>query len=219
MMKRNIAIIDDHRLVVSSLKHYLGDFDMFDKIEGFSSAEEFIDTYMLNAVDLPDVVLLDINMPDMDGCEALEKLNQLWGDLKVIVLSMYDNEGIILRMLKLGARAYLLKGTDVKELVEAISTVIQKGYYYNDRISSCLMGSIKHLKGKFPEKVDLRDREIEFLKMLCTEMTYKEIAEVMCLSPKTIDGYREGLFEKLKVRSRTGLVVYAIKNGYFILNS
>ena len=131
---------------------------------------------------------------------------------------MYDNENSIIRMLKCGAKGYILKDSEPAELKAAIDAVLTKGYYYSDLVSGKLIHAINKIddEGSDINTVsNLSERETDFLKYACTEMTYKEIADKMFVSPRTIDGYRDTLFEKLNVKTRVGLVIYTIKNGIF----
>ena len=125
---------------------------------------------------------------------------------------MYDDEKSIIRMIKAGARGYVLKDADPTELRKAFDDVVSKGYYYSDLVSGVLVQSLHYDDAGNQKKININDREAEFLKFACTELTYKEIADKMNLAPRTIDGYREALFEKLNVKSRVGLVMYAIRN-------
>lgn len=166
---------------------------------------------------LPDVALLDINMPKMDGYETALWLKDNFPEVKVLALSMYDDDGAIIRMLKNGAKGYVLKDSNIADVKTAIESVLSKGYYYSELVTGKLIYSINHLDepdhSSIKEILKLNSREIEFLKLACTEMSYKEIAEKMFLSPRTIEGYRDSLFEKLNLKSRVGLVLFAIKNG------
>ena len=129
---------------------------------------------------------------------------------------MYDNETSIIRMLKCGAKGYILKDSEPAELKAAIHALMDKGFYYSDLVSGKLMHAINNLDDDsdgLKSLVPLNDRETEFLKLACSELTYKEIADKMFVSPRTIDGYRDALFEKLNIKTRVGLVMYAIKNG------
>jgi DNA-binding NarL/FixJ family response regulator len=129
---------------------------------------------------------------------------------------MYDNENAIIRMFKAGAKGYILKDCDPAELRTALDSIVRKGYYYSEMVTGRLIHTINQLdeeESNIKQLVQLNEREIEFLKLACTEMTYKEIADRMFLSPRTIDGYRDALFEKLSAKTRVGLVMYAIKNG------
>lgn len=160
----------------------------------------------------PDIVLLDINMPVMDGYATASWIRINHPEIKVLALSMYDDEDAIIKMLKNGARGYILKDSHPSELKAAIDSVATKGFYYSEMVTGRLMRTIMDVDGKAVDE-NLTEREIEFLKLAASEMTYKEIAEQMHLSPRTIDGYRDAIFEKLNIKSRVGLVLYAIKNG------
>jgi two-component system, NarL family, invasion response regulator UvrY len=208
-----IVLTDDHSLLrsgLASLVQSLGHTVLFEADNG----KDFI--AKLNAKQLPDIVLLDINMPEMDGYETAQWIKQNHPDIKVLALSMYDNETSIIRMLKSGARGYILKDSEPAELKAAIHALMEKGFYYSDLVSGKLMYAINKMEdesGDLKNLVPLNDRETDFLKYACTELTYKEIADKMFVSPRTIDGYRDALFEKLHVKTRVGLVMYAIKNG------
>lgn len=169
----------------------------------------------------PSIVLLDINMPEMDGYATAQWLREQHPLVNVIALSMYDNENAIIRMFKAGAKGYILKDSEPPELKKALDSVQQKGYYYSELVTGRLIHSINKMdaeNGEAKNQAELSEREKEFLKLACTEMTYKEIADKMFLSPRTIDGYRDALFEKLRLKTRVGLVMYAIKNGIVTIN-
>ncbi|MGG9962066.1 response regulator [Ferruginibacter sp. SUN106] len=209
----SIVLVDDHSLLrmgLASLVQSLGYAVNFEADDG----KEFIEK--LAKSNLPDVVLMDINMPVMDGFEATLWLKQNHPDIKVLALSMYDNENSIIRMLKAGAKGYILKDSEPAELKAAIDALVNKGYYYSDLVSGKLIHAINKIEDEgstVNTLANLNERETDFLKYACTEMTYKEIADKMFVSPRTIDGYRDGLFDKLHVKTRVGLVIYAIKNG------
>ena len=208
-----IVLTDDHSLLrngLAELVKSLGHTVLFEADNG----KDFI--AKLNANDLPEVVLMDINMPEMDGFETTQWLKQNHPEVKVLALSMYDNETSIIRMLKCGAKGYILKDSEPAELKAAIAAIMDKGFYYSDLVSGKLMHAINKMDDNgdgLKSLVSLNDRETDFLKYTCTEMTYKEIADKMFVSPRTIDGYRDALFDKLQVKTRVGLVMYAIKNG------
>ncbi|UNY98261.1 response regulator transcription factor [Zhouia spongiae] len=210
MKKYSIAIVDDHLLFAQSLQTLVSSFDDYNVVFHAANGKEFIE--MLNGNNsIPDIVLLDINMPIMDGIETMGWLKENKPDLKVIALSMDDTEDTIIKMLRFGAKGYLLKDIHPNIFKQALSDVIEKGFYFSERITNTLLDTLDKKESE-KDQLHLKDREIEFLKLACSEMTYKEIANEMCLSPKTIDGYRESLFEKLQVKSRIGLVLYAIKH-------
>jgi two-component system, NarL family, invasion response regulator UvrY len=209
----NIVLTDDHGLLrngLAQLVQSLGHTVLFEADNGIDLQQK------LKKENLPNLVLMDINMPEMDGYETTKWLKQQHPDVHVLALSMYDNEASIIKMLKCGAKGYILKDSDPTELKAAIDAVINKGYYYSDLVSGKLIHAINKIEDEGSDintLAHLSDRETDFLKYSCTELTYKEIAEKMFVSPRTIDGYRDALFEKLTIKTRVGLAMYAIKNG------
>lgn len=200
------AIVDDHTLFRNGLAALLGEFPtlqfVFQANNGLQM-QEFIGNNLI-----PDVILMDINMPGMDGHQSTSWLKQHHPAIKVLALSMFNDEKEVITMLKNGACGYMVKESDPKELLEAIKAVHQNGIYLNELISGKLLHAVIH-----QQQADVFSlRELEFLRLCCTELTYKEMASEMCVSVRTIDNYRDALFSKLNLRSRTGLVLYAIKN-------
>jgi DNA-binding NarL/FixJ family response regulator len=158
---------------------------------------------------------MDINMPEMDGYATTVWLKQHYPQVKVLALSMYDNEATVIRMLQSGAKGYILKDCDPSELQMAITSLLNKGFYYSELVSGKLVNAINKMETNAKEINNVHnftDKETEFLQFICTDLSYKEIADKMSLSPRTIDGYRDNLFFKLKIKTRVGLVIYAIKN-------
>lgn len=213
-----VVLVDDHALLRNGLAVLVKSIG-YTVLYECSNGKDFVQKIQQHEV--PDLVLLDLSMPEMDGFETSLWIKKHYPWVNVIALSMYDDETSIIRMLKNGAKGYILKDTTPNELETAIESVTLKGYYYSDLVSGRLIRSIQDESDADNTKkaaVQLNAKEIDFLKLCATEMTYKEIAQQMHLSPRTIDGYREALFEKLKVKSRVGLVLYAIKQGYIHLN-
>jgi len=214
LTKTKVAVVDDHVLLRTGLANFIRGFDQYDIIFEADNGKDFINR--LAGHDMPDVVLLDINMPEMDGFETSLWLKRNHPAVKVLALSMYDNENAIIRMLKNGAKGYVLKDIDPAEFKAALDALVRKGFYYSDLVTGKLVHAVNsNEESDQPVRklINLSDREIDFLKFACSEMTYKEIADKMYLSPRTIDGYRDALFEKLNCKTRVGLVMYAIKNG------
>jgi DNA-binding NarL/FixJ family response regulator len=210
----SIVLVDDHTLLrngLAQLVQSLGHTVLYEANNG----KELIS--QLSSSSLPNLVLMDINMPQMDGYATTQWLKENHPDVKVLALSMYDNETAIIKMLKCGARGYILKDSEPAELKAAIDAVLDKGYYYSDLVSGKLLHAINNDTASDAAAYQLNEREISFLKYACTEMTYKEIADKMFLSPRTIDGYRDALFEKLNIKTRVGLVMYAIKNSIVVV--
>lgn len=206
--KNRILIVDDHLLFSQSLELLIKSFGNYEVIERFENGKVFIDYIEENASTEIDLILLDVNMPVLDGLSTMKWLKDFRPDLKVIALSVNDDEEIIIKMITNGAKGYLLKDTSPEIFKEAIECVIEKGFYFTELVSGMLINKVN----SSDKKINLKEKEIVFIKHACTEMTYKEIASEMCLSPKTIDGYRESLFDKLEIKTRIGLVLYAIKH-------
>jgi two-component system invasion response regulator UvrY len=206
-----IALIDDHVVLRKSLAVLIEMLGHFRVVLEASNGEEF--TIQMNSASpdvLPDIALMDITMPVMDGMETTKWLKQHYPKVKVIAFSMMNNDLIIIRMLKNGARGYILKDCEPAELKIALMEVYNNGYYYNEIITSKMQSQINRHND---QKIMINEKELTFLRLACTEKSYKEIADEMSQSPRTIDGYRDALFTKLKVNTRVGLVVYAFKNN------
>ncbi|MFC0777192.1 response regulator [Flavobacterium sp. HJSW_4] len=207
-LKRKLIIVDDHLLFSQSLELLIKSFGDYEVIERFENGKVFIDYLEENNATEIDLILLDVNMPVLDGLSSMKWLKDNRPDLKVIALSVNDDEEIIIKMITNGAKGYLLKDTSPEIFKEAIECVVEKGFYFTELVSGMLINKVNSDN----KKICLKEKEIVFIKHACTEMTYKEIASEMCLSPKTIDGYRESLFDKLEIKTRIGLVLYAIKH-------
>jgi DNA-binding NarL/FixJ family response regulator len=214
-VKNKIIIVDDHLLFSQSLKFLINSFDDFEVVNNFENGQDFINFIQQNPDFKVDLVLLDVNMPILNGIETMKWVKENKPNLNVIALSINNDEEIIIKMITNGAKGYLLKDTTPKIFHEAIKTVIKKGYFFTELVSGILINRVNNDH----KKNILKEKEIEFLKHTCSEKTYKEIASEMCLSPRTIDGYRECLFEKLEIKTRIGLVLYAIKNNIFSINN
>jgi len=204
-----IVIVDDHTLLSQAISSLVNSFQNFKVLYTCKNGQELLDNLRFENK-RPDIILMDVNMPIMDGIEATSQLKELYPDILVLALSVEEDDHTILKMIRAGAKGYLLKDTEKKTLENALNELALNGYYHTNTVSQLL---VKNLNGN--NKDELRDREIEFIKHACSEMTYNEIADVMFLSPKTVQGYRDSVFSKLNLKNRTGLVIYALKNGLF----
>lgn len=204
--KINIAIVDDHTLFRNGVIALMNEFDELNVIFGADNGEHM--QQMLKKHPLPDVILMDINMPVLDGYKTTAWLKKQYPQIKVLALSMFEDDTAVIGMIKSGASGYVLKESKPREVLEAIKTIFEKGIFINELVSGKLLYSIANQENG----PNISAKEIEFLKLCCTELTYKEIADKMYVSPRTVDNYRESLFQKLSLKSRTGLVLYAIKN-------
>jgi len=210
----NIAVVDDHHLFRSGLINLVHSFgENYKVVLQASNGQDFITA--LEGTPHPDIVLMDLNMPVMDGFETASVLQKKFPEIKILVITMVEDEKTLIRMLKLGIRGYLSKDVEPEELKRALDTTYAKGFYYTDQVTGHLISEA--LTTEDPAKINITEKEMRFLELACSELTYKEIADVVNLSVKTIDGYRDNLFTKLHVKSRVGLVLYALKNNLVVL--
>ncbi len=213
MGKIKLAIADDHKIFRNGLKATLEDCADVDSVIEASNGKQLLG--MLTDVK-PDVILMDIKMPEMDGIQTTTAIKQKYKDVKVLALSMFNEDKYIVDMMKAGASGYLLKNAEPEEIIEAISTVFYKDYYFNEHLSITL---IKQLAGNNNSNnpsqslADFNEREIEVLRLVCQECSNQEIADKICLSVRTVEGYRARLFEKTRSKNLVGLVIFAIKTG------
>ena len=210
-MKYSVVVVDDHNLLSQAIGGLVEGFEQFSVLYTCKNGQELLDKFK-DPSNIPNIVLMDVNMPILNGIETAQHLYNEFPDVKVLALSIEEDEKTILKMLRAGAKGYLMKDVKKAELEKALMEVMEKGFYHTNTVTKVLVDSLSHKEDKF---IALKEREIEFIKLACTEMTYKEIAEEMFLSPKTVEGYRDNIFEKLNLRNRTGLVIYAIKNKIF----
>src|SRR6185437_12661120 len=203
-----IALADDHGIVRKGISEIISTFGNFNVEIEASNGKELL-TKIEATEDLPDICVLDVNMPGMNGYETLLKVKEKWPSIKVLVLTMFNNEYSIIKMLSGGANGYLLKNSDPKELKRALRHIYDYGYYFSEFVSARFFQALQ----KDNMLPNITDKEMEFLSLCCSELNYKEIASVMGLSVRTIEGYRNQLFEKLKLNTRIGLVMYALDIG------
>jgi two-component system invasion response regulator UvrY len=211
--KFKIILVDDHTLLRDALSSLIHSFEEFSVINSLNNGTELISA--LSEGYKPDIVLLDLNMPILDGFETAKWLNVNYPEIKILILTMYDSEIALIRLLKVGVKGFLKKDTHPNELRVALNAVSENGYYYSQDTTGKLANLFQKNTDNqnFVEKAMLNESELEFLRLASTDLTYKEIAAQLNLSPRAIDGYRDSLFEKLDVKSRVGLAIYAVKNG------
>jgi DNA-binding NarL/FixJ family response regulator len=211
---RTIAIVDDHTMFRKGLMALINLFPGYEVLFDAGSGEECIRKLQAGAA--PDILLLDIAMPVMDGYAVAARVRDHYPEIRILALSTMDAETAIIRMIKNGAKGYVLKDADPAELKQAFDEVLSLGYYYNDLVSRKIVRSVNLLadeKSDIGTMARLSERELTFLRLACSEKTYLEIAGEMFVSERTVDGYRDALFRKLGVSTRVGLVLYAIRNG------
>lgn len=208
-----IAMADDHILLRTALATLIDGFGNCKVIHQSSNGKELTDHILAGAV--PDVVLLDLNMPEMDGFDTAVWLQHKYPGIHVLMLTMYDSELSLIRLLQAGVKGFLKKDIHPSELKFAIQSVMQSGYYYSNQTTGKLANLFRQTPGGNSglQKNLLTDQESEFLKLACTDLTYKEVAQKMGLNPRSVDTLRDQLFVKLDVKSRVGLAMVAIRHG------
>ncbi len=208
-----VALVDDHVLLRNALATLIDSFEDCIVIAQADNGRSLIE--VLERKVEPDVILLDLNMPEIDGYDTAIWLQKNFPKIHVLMLTMYDSELLIIRLLQAGVKGFLRKDIHPSELRYAIQSVVQSGYYYSHYASGKLVNLFRtaNLDSSILHRSMLTDQEIEFLKNASSEMTYKEIALKMKLTPRSVDTLRDHLFEKLDVKSRVGLVMFAMKKG------
>ncbi|QEC53871.1 LuxR family two component transcriptional regulator [Anseongella ginsenosidimutans] len=209
-----LAIADDHKIFREGLKAILEDQPSFQIIIEAGNGRELADLLPLRK---PDVVLMDIKMPVMDGMQATAYIQEHFPEVKVLALSMYHEDKYIVDMMKAGASGYILKNAEPREIIEAVTTVHAREFYFNERLSVTLVkqliGGRAGLREDGQQNIALNERETEVLGLICQEYSNLEIAEKLFLSVRTVEGYRTRLFEKIGAKNVAGLVIFAIKQG------
>ena len=206
-------LADDHVLLREALSTLINSFDEMEVVSVAGNGGELVETFKTGQI--PDVVLLDLNMPKMDGFETAAWIQKIYPSVKILILTMYDSEIALIRLLQSGVKGFLKKDIHPTELKNALVSVAENGYYYSHNTTGKLASLFQKNRSNQSsiEKAILTPIEIDFLKLASTELTYKEIADQMKITPRVIDSYRDALFEKLDVKSRVGLAIYAVKNG------
>ncbi|WP_310993798.1 response regulator transcription factor [Aequorivita marina] len=209
-MDYSIVIVDDHILLSQALGELVQGFEKFNVPYLCANGAELLAKLKESDNNIPDLVLMDIKMPVLNGIETTEKLKRDYPAINVLALSIEEDEYTILKMLRAGAKGYLLKDTKKDVLEKALLEVMTNGHYYTNTVSKILMDSI----GK-NVNTEIKERELEFIKLACTDKNYKEIAKAMFCSYKTVEGYRDSLYKKLDLRNRIGLMLFAIQHNLF----
>jgi DNA-binding NarL/FixJ family response regulator len=212
-MKIKIGIADDHQLFLKSLSILINSFPSFEIVLDALNGESLLKK-LEAAKDHPDILLLDVNMPIMDGAKTAAAISAKYPAIKLVALSMKDDDTSVINMIKSGCCAYLLKDIHPNELEKALNEIYIKGYYNAD-ISN--INYRRLIRKTNEEPVFFSEKERTFLKLACSDKTYKQISSEMNLAERTIDGYRESLFEKLNVQSRVGMVLEALRRDLVTL--
>ena len=208
-----IAIADDYKIFREGLKVSLVADPSLQIIHESDNGEELLQNI---EKEKPDVILMDLKMPIMDGMEATQIIHKKFTDIRIIVVSMYEDDKFIIHLMEIGANGYLLKNSEPDEIRKAIHSVKENGYYFNDLVNKALLKKLvlkNNIKPSFNENIALTERELEVLKLICQEKTAMEIGKEIYLSPRSVEGIRQRLIEKIGVRNTAGLVMFAAKNG------
>lgn len=209
-MKIKIGLVDDHQLFLKSLGLMLDSFNNYQVILEASNGKD-LQQKITNTTNVPSIILIDVSMPIMDGIETAKWISENYPTIKLVALSMNENDHSIIAMIKAGCCAYLLKDTHPNELEKALNEISEKGYYNGD-LSNINFRRLLIAENK-NNQLNLTEKEKTFLLHACSDLTYKQIAALMQVSERTVDGYREKLFQKFNVQSRVGLALEALKNG------
>lgn len=208
-----VYIADDHTLFRKAMVNLLRTFERVREVKDAENGKELLTLIKYEA---PDVVIVDLQMPVMDGAETSEHIIAKFPDIKIIILTMHDSNKFILHMMELGVHAFLLKNTEPDELEKAIYSVVEKDFYHNDLVASVLRKNVKDRKtGQRPvfQQAELTDREKEILLLICRELTMKEIGQRLFLSENTVRNHRVNIMDKVGVNNIVGLVKYAYETG------
>ncbi|MGH2643888.1 MAG: response regulator transcription factor [Chitinophagaceae bacterium] len=206
-------IADDHKIFRKGVIFSLSDYPDLELVGEAENGKQIIE--LLTGLE-PDVILMDLKMPEMDGIEATQYIHQHYPLIRVLILSMYDDEKFIVHLMENGAAGYLLKNSEPDEIKNAISGAVMNGYYFTDLVNRAMLKKIvthKQFKPTFKDEIQLTEREMEVLHLICEEHTAPEIAKMVYLSPRTVEGIRGKLIEKIGVKNTAGLVMYAVRNG------
>lgn len=216
MSSIKVALADDHSLFREGLKSILSRLEGIEIVIEAANGKELL-TAMADVI--PDVVLLDLEMPEMDGMEACKGIRKSYPDVKVLILTMHEEERMTAYLMEMGANGYLLKNTKKDMLLEAIQTVHETGMYSTDRVTNALLKSLKQRSKKAPglSTLQLTRREQEVLELIAEELTNTEIGEKLFISEKTVDGHRMNLLSKFGVRNTAGLIMKAVKQGFIVV--
>ena len=215
-MRRTIVIVDDHLLIAKAISSIIEGFDGYTVLYESENGASMVDQFRIEK-NIPDIVLLDISMPVMDGFETAAWLKQNHPAIKVMALTMQGDDESLIKMIKSGATGYLNKNVHPSELEKALDGITQTGFYYPDWATSRVLHALANEGTVAETGIKLTPRETEFLKYSCTELTYKEIGEKMFCSSRTVESYRDSLFEKLGVKTRVALALYSVKTGLYKL--
>lgn len=212
-MKRKIklAVVDDQHLFRKGIVSLLKEFEELSVLFEAENGQDMLDQLKTKA---PDVVLMDLEMPVMNGIEATKALKERYPQIKIVILTMHNDEEFVADLLKKGAHGFLLKDQDIEVVVDAIYAVLEKGHYFNPSISEQLAKGLAKSSNASPSfnKPAFTERELEVISLMCKQLTNKEIADRLMASVRTIDRHRENILLKTGAKNRAGIVLYAMQH-------
>ena len=207
-----VSIADDHKIFRDGIKMALKDREY---LKILWEAEDGRDLMHKLKLKQPDVLLMDIRMPEVDGVNAIGMIRKEYDDIKIIVLTMYDDQEMITKMMEMGANAYLTKTTDPDEIYQAILTCMNDDFYFNDLVNKAVLLKLQHKKAVkqfYPNPVKFSEKELKILKCIAEDKTTEEISKEVFLSPRTIETIRQNMKQKVGAKTIAGLVMYAMRN-------
>jgi len=216
-----IGLVDDHHLIRKAFSEMISGFEGFSvSLEASNGIELINKVSIIEAADIPDLLIVDINMPQMNGFETVSWIKHHLHETKILIISMHTDEEKVIRLIKMGVNGYLSKDVQVSEIHSALINIIKKGFYYSAFIAEKLLDSIRGeipglsnpsaLAAEIWGNLNTPEQKLAFL--CCSELTYREIADKMGISTKSVEGYRDSLFVKCGVSSRVGLVMFMFRN-------
>jgi len=209
----NIGIADDHRLFREGLSSIIRSFENVKVVAEAANGQILLDLLAQNNVHI-DIVLLDLNMPEMDGVETMNRLKALYPEIKIIVVSLHEEPPLLFRLFEMGINAYLHKDCEIEELQKAIFTVNKNDIYMNQRLSDALkkMARYRNDGTSHAEKIAMTHREQEILQLICNESTTQEIADKLGVSVRTVEGHRTNMLQKTGSKNTVSLLIYALRH-------
>lgn len=219
MQKKSIVLVDDHVVVRNGLKALIEKLGPYEVVREFDSGTDYL--FYLKSGERPDLTLMDLSMPEMGGLEVMKKLQVEQIRVPVLILTLNEEEDLIIQLFRLGARAYLTKNSSSDTMKQALEEIFRSGYFHNEFLQLSLernpsfSANGSSVSERLLERISPRERE--FLKLVCheAEYTYEQIASLMNVNQRTVDGYRQSLFEKFAIKSKTGLVLFILKHRLY----